>query len=303
MKCGGVMVKNNKKIYEYILIVLIGMLQAMYYILFVIRNDFAPAGINGVAVMVQYKLNFSIGYMSLLINVPLCVLAYFFVDKKFAFKTLIFCLVYSFLYLFLQTLDLTRFQYDADGVDTIYPVIIAGLLAGVVNGLSFRMNSSTGGTDIIGRYLSKIKPELNFFWVTFVLNAVVALASFFVYAKTGVDGKLVFDYKPVCLCILYCFVSGFVGNMMLKGSKSAYKFVIITSNSEQIEKDIIEKLHHSATRISAEGIYSSSDKQVLICVVNKHQLIDFQNIIKKYPDTFTIRETVNEIFGNFKKIK
>ena len=29
----------------------------------------------------------------------------------------------------------------------------------------------------------------------------------------------------------------------------------------------------------------------------------FQNIIKKYPDTFTYVETVNETLGNFKKIK
>lgn len=297
------MKKVSKNLIDYTIIILIGMLQALYYVLFVIRNDFAPAGINGIAVMVQYKLNFSIGYMSLLINIPLCVFAYFFVNKKFAFKTLVFCLVYSFSYLFLQTLDLSAIQYDADGVDTIYPVIIAGLLAGVVNGISFRKNSSTGGTDIVGKYLSKIKPELNFFWVTFILNAMVALSSFFVYAKVGADGRMVFDYKPVCLCVLYCFVSGFVGNMMLKGSKLAYKFIIITPDSTELEKEIIEKLHHSATRIEAQGIYSNTDKQVLICLVNKHQLIDFESIIKKYPQTFTFRETVNEIFGNFKKIK
>lgn len=297
------MIGKNKKILEYFVVVLMGILLAVTYILFVVRNDFAPAGINGVAVMIQYKLNFSIGYMSLLINIPLCIFAYFCIDKKFAIKTLVFCLTYSLFYLFLQRLDLSRIQYDADGIDTIYPVIIAGLLSGVCNGVLFKSNSCLGGTDIVGKYLSKIKPELNFFWVTFVLNAVVAVASFFVYAKTDAEGLLIFDYKPVCLCILYCFVSGFVGNFMLKGAKSAYKFTIITSNTESLEKEIIEKLHHSGTRLQGEGIYTEHSKNILICVVNKHQLVDFENILKNYPDTFTIRETVNEIFGNFKKIK
>ena len=61
------------------------------------------------------------------------------------------------------------------------------------------------------RIISTKKPELNFFWVTFALNAVVAAISFFVYAETDASGHLIYNYKPVCLCILYCFISSFVG--------------------------------------------------------------------------------------------
>ena len=75
------------------------MLLAFTYQLFIVKNNFAPAGINGIATMIQYKTGFSIGYMSLIINVPLCSLAYFFVNRDFAKKSLLFCLVYSFAYL------------------------------------------------------------------------------------------------------------------------------------------------------------------------------------------------------------
>ena len=57
------------------------------YQLFIVENNFAPAGLNGIATMVQYKTGFSIGYMSLLINAPLCVLAFSFVAKAFAKRT------------------------------------------------------------------------------------------------------------------------------------------------------------------------------------------------------------------------
>lgn len=289
---------------EYVFIALLGVLFALGYVLFVITNNFAPAGINGVAVMLQYKLHFSVGYMSLIINVPLCAFAYFFVNRKFAIRTLVFCLVYSFSYLIFQNIDaLEKFQYNAGGIDTIYPVLIAGLISGFCYGCLFRLNSSSGGTDVIAKFVSKKKPFLNFFWITFAINAVVAFASYFVYAERSASGELIYNLKPVCLCMLYCFTSSFVGNYMLKGSRSACEFVIVTTHAEEIEKLILQTLHHSATKLTAQGVYSGTDKQVLICVVNKHQMVEFQDMIRRVPDTFTFVNTVSDTVGNFKKIK
>ena len=288
----------SKTVIEYLIVVLMGMLLATSYILFVVQNKFAPAGLNGVTVMIQYKLGFSVGFASLIINIPLCIFAYFKVDKKFAKRTLVFCLVYSFFYLFLQKVVTEGFQYNARGLDTIYPVMISGLISGFIYGILFRFTASSGGTDIVSKYISKVKPTLNFFWVTFIINAVVAFSSLFVYSEAGV-----LDYKPVCLCLLYCFIASYMGNLMLKGNKRAYQFVIVTSNPEPLERDIITELRHSATRLTGHGIYSQQEKAVLFCVVNKHQIVDFEKILKRYPDTFTYVETVNETLGNFKKIK
>ena len=63
---------------------MVAVLLAFNYQLFIVKNDFAPAGLNGIATMIQYKTGFSIGYMSLIINIPLCILAYFFIDKNFS---------------------------------------------------------------------------------------------------------------------------------------------------------------------------------------------------------------------------
>ncbi len=292
---------NN--VISYVNIVLIAVLLAFNYQLFIVENHFAPAGINGIATMIQYKTGFSIAYMSLLINVPLCIFAYFFVSKSFAKRSLCFCLVYSFVFLLLQKLGLEAFQYDAQGHDTIFPVILSGVISGVVYGVCFRLDACTGGTDILSKYISKRKPNLNFFWVTFILNAIVAAVSFFVYAESNGDGNLSYDYKPVCLCITYCFLSSFVGSYIIKGTQTAYKFTIVTSHTAEITEEILHTLHHSATKIEAMGSYSNDKRDMLICVVNRHQLIDFQNILKKYDNTFSFSETVNGIYGNFAKIK
>ena len=133
--------------------------------------------------------------------------------------------------------------------------------------------------------------------VTFILNTVVAIISLLVYSENSVD------YKPVALCITYCFISTFVGNQILKGTKTAYQFTVITTHPDEIVEEISSILHHSATKINAIGTYTNTEKSVLLCVVNKHQLADFQSIISKYDNTFSFYELINETYGNFVYVK
>ena len=292
------MKSHYKQILSYCYIVLVAILLALVYHIFIVENHFAPAGLNGIATMIQYKTGFSISYMSLIINIPLCILAYFFVDRQFAVKTLLFSLVYSVSFLLLQNSHTEYLQYNAQGHDTIFPAIISGVISGFVYGVCMQNEASTGGTDILSRYINKRNPTTNFFMVTFILNAFVAFASLFVYSEKGYA-----DYKPVALCITYCFISNFVGNYIIKGTKTAYKFTVVTDHPEEIAQEVSEKLRHSATQLQALGTYSHTEKAVLLCVVNKHQLVNFKKILSGYANTFAFYEVVNETYGNFKKIK
>lgn len=159
------MVKKAVKVWAFdcTAMVVLAVLFAFNYELFIVKNHFAPAGVNGMATMIQYKFGFSIGYFSLIVNIPLCLFAFFCIDRAFAIKTAVFSVVYSVAVLLLEFIDISRFQYDAQGVDTIYPVLIAGAVGGFVYGLAFRRNSSTGGADIIAKFVSKKDPSLNFF--------------------------------------------------------------------------------------------------------------------------------------------
>ncbi len=290
-----------------LLMVALAFLFALNYELFIVRNDFAPSGFSGIGAMIERLTHssFNLGYFSLIVNVPLCIFAFFFITKDFAIKTAIFSVCYSvFLIIFsFDAVDLSAFQYDAQGVDTIFPALISGAIAGFVYGVCFRRNSSTAGSDIIAKYVSVKAPQLNFFWINFAINAAIAVASYFVYTETGDDGSVIYNYKPVCLCMLYCFLMSFVGNAIIKGSKSAYKFFIVTTHPDEIDAEIFSKLHHGATRLKAIGAYSNTERTVIVCVVNKRQLVEFRRILKKYDDTFAFVETVNETVGTFSKVK
>ncbi len=297
----------KRNIFKYItsqtIIIMVAILMALSYQLFIVPNNFAPAGLNGIATMVQYKTGFSIGYISLIINIPLCVFAFFAVNKKYAVSTLIFSIVYSVSFLYFQQIGLEEFQYNVSGHNTIFPVILSGAINGFVYGICFWKNASTGGTDIVSKYISIIKPEINFFWMTFILNTIVAIISFFVYAQPQENGTMVYNYNPVVLCVLYCFLSSFIGNIVLKGTRTATKFTIITDRPNEIVNEIEKELKHGSTQIKAVGSYTKEEKSLIICIVNKHQIVSLQSILSRYENTFSFSEVVNETYGNFKKIR
>lgn len=294
--------KTRKFIFECLLMIILGFLYALVFLLFIIKNKFAPSGINGIATMIEYKTGFNIGYFSLIVNVPLSIFAYFCVNKEFAVKSFFFSISLSLSYILLGKLDLERFQYDANGVDTIFPCLLAGVCHGFICGVSFRLKGSTGGVDVIGMFAAKKRPFLNFFTVTFMLNAIVAISSYFVYTSNDpITGELIYNYKPVCLCVLYGSISSFTGNLITKGALSAAKFTIITKHPKEIEREFAEKIHHGVTEIDAKGGFTGDDKKMLICVVDKRQIVEVKSILAKFPDTFGIVEPVNEVLGYYIK--
>ena len=285
---------RGKRIYSYVIVFFMAILMAANYRILILDNAFAPSGLNGIATMIQYKLHFSVGYMSILINVPLCAVAFFFVDRTFSGKSLLFSFTFSAFLLFFQYgIDLTPFIYKTEN-----SVILAPLAAGVVNGFIYgtviRHGGSTGGTDIVAACVREKRPEMNLVWIIFAINCAVAGASYFVY-----------DYKPepVILCILYSFMTSKVSDLILRGGKEKLKFEIITPHAEEMGREIMEKLHRGVTVFSAVGMYSGEEKKMLLCVISRHQIAKIREIIASYPDSFASVSQANEIFGNFKKLR
>ena len=91
-----------RKIFTYFVIVLTAAVCALNYHLFVFPNQFAPSGINGIATMIQYKLGINVGYLSLLINIPLAAVVFFLVSKPLALRSMLYVAVFSVMLLVLK---------------------------------------------------------------------------------------------------------------------------------------------------------------------------------------------------------
>lgn len=296
------MKKNLKQYIKPVLVsVLFGMLNALSCRLFIVPNGFASSGVEGISVMINRLTGFNLAYIQLIFNVPLCIFAFFCVDKKFSVFTVIYSLIYSLSYLVFDNMDfLTRFEYRALGEDTIYPVLVAGVVSGAAYGFLFKENSSSGGVDIMSRYINKRNPRFNFFYVTFTINAIIAIASYFVFV-TEVDGQLIYSYRPVCMCVLCDFISNFIGDLIIKGRESAYRFFVVSDNVSAIEREIALKLVHTSTRFECYGSYTNEKKGGLMCIVTREEIIEFERILKNHPDCFAYEMTVNKVIGYFDK--
>ena len=283
-----------RKVFTYAIILLLAFGNAVSYHLFVFPNRFAPSGLNGLCTIIQELFGLNVGYLSLIINIPLALVVFRLVNRKLAFRSMVYVLVFSAMLVVLEKVDLSNFAYSTDnGTSTILGPLVAGIISGFVYGILVKCSAYTGGMDYVASLVRIKRPDLNFFYVTFVINVAVAFISYFVYG---------YQIEPVLLCILYSFMSSTVSDNMLKSGRSAIRFEIITDTPEELSQAIIEKLHRSATLIPATGMYSGQEKNILICVINKSQIAALSKIIRNHPNSFAIMSSVNEVMGNFKKL-
>ena len=103
--------KNAKKVFTYLFIVGVALVYALSYTLFVFPNKFAPAGLSGICTMVQYVFGINVGYLTLIINIPLAIWIYFAVSKPLAVRSMVFVVVYSLALVVLEHFDLSAFAY------------------------------------------------------------------------------------------------------------------------------------------------------------------------------------------------
>ena len=283
-----------KKAWTYLVIAMVALVASVNYELFVFPNQFAPSGVNGICTMIQYDTGVSVGYLSLLINVPLATWCYIEVSKPIALRSMVYVITFSLGLLLLDHVDLSPFAYATEnGTSKILGPLVAGVIQGYVYSILVKASAYTGGTDFVSAIIHKRSPEKSVFVISFTLNAAVAVASYFVYG---------YQMEPVILCILYSFMATNVGERLMKSGRSAIAFEIITDYPDEISQDIIRDIHHTTTLIPGKGMYSGRETSVLLCVVNKTQIAAVNSIIRRYPNTFAIVNPVSEILGNFRKL-
>ena len=286
--------RTAKKVWTYFVIAFVALVASVNYELFVFPNQFAPSGINGICTMIQHITGVSVGYLSLVINVPLAIWCYIEVSKPVALRSMVYVVTFSVGLVLLDHVDLSAFAYATEnGTSKILGPLVAGIIQGYVYSILVKASAYTGGTDFISAIVHQRNPNKPFFGMSFAINAVIAVGSYFVYD---------FQMEPVILCILYSFMSTTVGDRLMKSGREAICFEIITDHPQEISQEIIEKLHHTTTLIPAKGMYSGRETNMLICVVNKTQAATVSRIVRKYPNTFAVMDPVGEVVGNFKNL-
>ncbi len=291
---------NKKVVKEYsidlLIAVLAGMIVATAFFFFQNSNGFAPGGVGGLATMTFHLIGESIpwAYLMLAFNLPLMILVAIFVDKKLGVFLIIYMLVQSFgteLYRILGAKPYSL-ENQGDSFELIFAVIATGVVSGVGFSVMLRRFGASGGTYAISALIKKAKPASNIAYVAFLLDSSVVVIAFFVYGM---------QINPALCTLINLFIANIVVDYSLSGIKNGYKFEIVTDNPEELSTEIIEKLHHGVTEIKVMGMYSHTEKFMVVCIIRKKQIGEMMKLIKKYPGTFASFTKVNEVFGRFRK--
>ncbi len=273
-----------------------GIIVGTAYFFFQNSNGFAPGGVGGLATITHHWIEDRISWSLLMIafNLPIFVLVGAMVNKKLGLILSVYMIVQSLIPKFYEAVGAHPYCLAVNGQD--FNIVFACIATGVISGFGFslmlRRFGASGGTYGISALIKKAKPEMNIAYVSFILDASVVFIAFFVYGM---------KVTPTICTLLNLFIANIIVDNGLSGIKNGYKFEIITSNPTELSADLVTHLRRGVTKINVHGIYSNTDKYMLVCIVHKRQIGEMMKIIKRYPDTFASFEKVNEVFGNFKQ--
>lgn len=275
-----------------------GIVRALAIYIFVTPNEFAPGGINGIAVLLEAVTHVNSGYYLIALNVPLFFVAFFLLGKSEAIiSTLSMLLTSGLLIVFDYIPGMTEIRY-APEYNAILASIAGGVLLGLALAIMLRSCGTSGGTTVLASLVNKKFRNLSVSAMTSAFDACVVFASFFVYHQgEPFTAKL----DPVLLALISLLVTSKICDFVLQGFKVAYRFEIITDRAEELAKEIMERTHHGVTEMNATGMYSHEGRALLVCVIRKRQIGELQRILRRYPGTFASFSPVSEVYGKFLK--
>lgn len=257
---------------------------------FVAPANIAPGGASGLALMANYVCGLPVGILTMVINVPLLILAWIYLSRGFALSTAVSCGVCSVI------LDMV--------VAPVFPVyqgdrllcsLFGGIIVGAGMALIFLSGSTTGGSDILGYILQKKRPHISIGRALMIVDGIVLLFSIYIFdnVESGLFG----------LIALYAQTR--VIDSIIYGNDMGSLVTIITGKPREIASQIIEELERSATIMAGKGAYSQKDTQVLLCTVRKSQFSRLKEIIRESdPAAFVMVTETTEVFGEgFKEIQ
>ena len=155
-----------KKVLTYLVIMLLAVICALNYELFIFPNRFAPAGLNGICTIIQYIFGINIGYMSLIINIPLALIVYRLVSKPLAVRSMVYVVTFSLAAILLDYVDLSGFAYHTEnGTSAILGPLVAGIIFGGCYSLLLQASAYSGGTDFVAAIIHKYHPEKSVFFL------------------------------------------------------------------------------------------------------------------------------------------
>lgn len=268
-----------KPVRQYALIVAGCVISAAGYPLFLEPNHIAPGGLTGITTILNFYYGWPIGLTSLLMNIPLLLIAWRLIGPGFILRTITATLLFSVL------IDVMDFQPLV--MDPMLAALFGGVLVGAGLGLILRGSATTGGTDLLARLVHhhqraiSVGSFLLFFDLLVILSAWVFLSA-----------------QHAMYAIVAVFVISKVIDQVLLGFGTDKACYIISQSYERIEKRLMLELERGVTRFETVGAFSGRKGPMLLCIVGRFEVVKVKNIVRdEDQDAFMFITDTHETLG------
>ena len=249
--------------------------------LFLLPNKLSSGGVAGIATITYYLLTVPMGISMLLINVPLFLMSIFKIGKTFFVKSIIGTVTLS---LFIDILD----KVTPLTTDKFLACIYGGILMGVGTAILLKVNSSTGGTDLFS-YIAKIyKPTIKVGEIIFLIDIVIVALNMIFLREIEIG-----LYSAIAI-----YLMGKIIDILFEGIYFTKLIYIVSDKAEEIAKEIGKQIGRGTTGIYGKGMYTNSDKLILMCAVTRKDVGHTIQIIRKIDKKgFVIITNSREVLG------
>ncbi len=248
---------------------------------FLTPNKIVAGGASGLSTVFYYAAGIPVGLGMFVLNLLFLLLGLKILGKKFIMKTLagsavlsLFTQIFACLPIYTKNLMLSA--------------IFGGVLMGVGIGINFAANSSTGGTEIIGRIVQKKFPAVPIGKLLMIVDGVIILASLIVFKNV----------ELILYGIIALVLSSYAIDMVINALNVSRLAFVITDKGAEISKTLVTTSSRGVTLIDVKGVYTDTDKQMLFCALKESELEAFQKkILNIDPDSFIVFAESQKIKG------
>lgn len=261
---------------------------------FLIPNEIVGGGVSGAASLIQIITGLPAGIFIVLINVPILIFGFRLMGWKFIIRcfittaTLGLCTeLWTFLAEQTTLNQLTR--------NPLLAALYGGLLQGIGIGLFIKYETSSGGTELLGRITHHVMPFGSIATHVALFDGIVVIAGAFALENS----------ENILHALILIFVSAKVSDLIVMGLTKSKMCYIITTKAQEISEYLITHSPRGVTLINGEGMYSKQPRGILLTCIKNHQIESLKNMVKQLDqNAFLIVCDANEVYGKgFNRIK
>ena len=276
----------KRTVIDYLFIFAGSTLLALGINLFFEPNSLVIGGVSGLAIIIadltgRAGLTIPIWLTNLLLNAPLFFFAIKSLGKQFIVRTLVSTVYLSIALYCTQSLILPVNQ------DLVLSSVFGGVLTGIGSAMVFRAAATTGGSDMLAYIIHNRVKHVSLSRTLFVIDGVIIVL-----------GLLTFGPVRTMYAIIAVYVTAKIIDSILEGLSFAKAAFIISDHSQSISEAIINVLQRGVTGLHGQGMYTQTDKDVLMCVVSSKEMPKLKEIVHRYDkNAFLIVADVREVLG------